>query len=51
MTVGEVALMLRVHPMTIHRMIRRGHLSAIRVENQIRIPARSVQEYLVAREV
>jgi len=44
--VREVAAMLRVSPMVIHRLIAAGELSAIRVGKSIRIPRTELERFL-----
>lgn len=38
LTVEETAAQLTLHPETIHRMIRRGELGAIKVARRLRVP-------------
>jgi len=45
-TVGEVASVLRVSPVTVIRAIRKGRLKALRVEGQWRIPGGAAMRYL-----
>lgn len=50
-TVAEVAQLLRVSQMTIHRAIQDGSLPAFRVGRSIRIPTKAVWEYLGGNRV
>lgn len=45
LTAREVAERLRVSVMTVHRLVERGDLRAIRVGNQLRIPRDSYEAY------
>lgn len=46
MTVGEVAKLLRVTPMTVYSEIHAGHLFAIRVgRRRLRVPVESYRAY------
>ena len=46
LTVAEVAGLMRVSKMTVHRMIHSGELTAVRVGRSFRVPAQAVREYL-----
>lgn len=46
LTVGEVALLLRVSPMTIYRLARAGTLESRRVGRSIRIPCDALVAHL-----
>lgn len=51
-TVKEVAAHLRVHRMTVYRLIHSGKLRAQRIsERGLRVPAAAYEEYLAATEV
>lgn len=51
LTVGEVAAVMRVSNMTVYRLIKAGHLSAIRVGKNYRIRRSDVDRYLDERAV
>jgi excisionase family DNA binding protein len=51
LTVGEVAGVMRVSNMTVYRLIKAGHLAAIRVGKNYRIRHRDVEHYLADRAV
>jgi excisionase family DNA binding protein len=51
MTLQEVARFLRVHPMTIYRLIQRGDLPAARVGRSWRFRKDQINSWLLAREV
>ena len=51
LTVGEVANMMRVSNMTVYRLIKAGHLAAIRVGKNYRIRRTDVDRYLTDRSV
>lgn len=51
LTVGEVAGLMRVSNMTVYRLIKAGHLSAIRVGKNYRIRHSDVDKYLTERAV
>lgn len=44
-SIDEAAQMLRVHPDTIRRMIKRGELQANRVGRQYRIPRSELEKF------
>lgn len=46
LTVGEVALIMRVSKMTVYRLVHAGELEAIRVGRSFRIPEPAVTGYL-----
>jgi excisionase family DNA binding protein len=48
MTVREVATYLRVHPMTVYRLIQRGELPAIRVGRGWRFSRSRIEQWLRA---
>ena len=48
MTVREVATYLRVHPMTVYRLIQRGDLPAIRVGRGWRFNKNRIEQWLRA---
>lgn len=43
MTVGEIAAVLRVTPMTVYRLIQNGKLTAIQIGRQYRVPTVEVR--------
>src|SRR3972149_3530500 len=49
LTVGEVAATMRVSNMTVYRLIKAGHLAAIRVGKNYRIRESDVNRYLSER--
>lgn len=51
MTVVEVATVMRVSRMTVYRLIRRGHLKAIRVGRNYRVREDDLNEYLEKQAV
>ena len=51
MTVVEVATVMRVSRMTVYRLIRRGHLKAIRVGRNYRVREDDLNEYLEEQSV
>ena len=51
MTVGEVARYMRVHTMTIYRMIRRGDLPAVRVGHGWRFRRDQIERWLAANGI
>ena len=51
LTVGEVAALMRVSNMTVYRLIKGGHLAAIRVGKNYRIRRSDVDKYLTDRAV
>jgi excisionase family DNA binding protein len=46
LTVAEVASIMRVSKMTVHRMVHGGELPAVRVGRSFRVPEDEVQKYL-----
>jgi excisionase family DNA binding protein len=46
LTVAEVASMMRVSKMTVHRLVHAGDLPAVRVGRSFRVPEKAVQDYL-----
>ncbi|MFG2030512.1 helix-turn-helix domain-containing protein [Streptomyces sp. NPDC048825] len=46
LTVAEAASVMRVHKMTVYRLVHSGHLPAIRVGRSFRVPQQAVREYL-----
>jgi excisionase family DNA binding protein len=46
MTMNEVADILAVNRITVHRLIKSGQLKAIKVNSAVRIPENSFQEYI-----
>jgi len=51
MTVGEVAEGMRVSNMTVYRLIKAGHLAALRVGKNYRIRQSDIDRYLSERSV
>ena len=51
LTVGEVAALMRVSNMTVYRLIKAGHLAAIRVGKNYRLRRSDVEAYLSQRSV
>lgn len=51
LTVMEVAAVMRVSNMTVYRLIKAGHLAALRVGKNYRIRESDVDRYLAEREV
>ena len=51
LTVGEVAATMRVSNITVYRLIKGGHLGAIRVGKNYRIRESDVRKYLSERSV
>ncbi len=51
LTVVEVATLMRVSRMTVYRLIRRGHLKAIRVGRNYRVREDDLNEYLEEQAV
>lgn len=51
LTVSEVASAMRVSNMTVYRLIKGGHLTAIRVGKNYRIREQEIERYLTARVV
>lgn len=51
LTVTEVASLMRVSNMTVYRLIKGGHLAAIRVGKNYRIRESDVNRYLAERAV
>lgn len=49
LTVGEVAAMLRVSPMTVYRRINAGELPAVRIGRSFRVREEDLDRYLVER--
>ncbi len=48
MTVAEVANQLRVSTMTVYRLIKAGHLAAVRVGKSYRVREDDVDRYLAS---
>ncbi|OQR63538.1 hypothetical protein B6E66_14090 [Streptomyces maremycinicus] len=46
LTVAEAAAVMRMSRIAVHRLVRGGHLPALRVRRSLRIPQSAVQEYL-----
>lgn len=51
LTVNEVASMMRVSNMTVYRLIKRGHLKAVRVGRSYRIRRQDLVSYLMQSSV
>ncbi len=45
-TAEEVAAILRVHPRTIHRLIKRGELDAFTISGEYRIRQSALDEFM-----
>lgn len=50
-TVNEVAKILRVHPVTVRRMIKIGELTAFMVRDEYRIRQRALEELMQRKDV
>ena len=50
MTVREVAALLRVHPSTIYRQTKAGHLPGFRVASEWRFTVASIDTWRAAQE-
>jgi excisionase family DNA binding protein len=48
LTIGEVAEMLRVHPTTIYRLVKRGELPGFKVGGNWRINSDALENWLEA---
>ncbi len=48
LTIGEVALIMRVSKMTVYRLVHSGELVSIRVGRSFRVPEPAVHDYLKA---
>ena len=46
LTVGEIALTMRVSKMTVYRLLHSGDLEAIRVGRSFRVPEQAVNQYM-----
>ncbi len=44
-TVNQVAILLKVHPLTVRRYIKEGKLKAVRIIGNIRIPQTSLDNF------
>jgi excisionase family DNA binding protein len=49
LTVGEIAVFLRLHPATIYKMVRRGELPAFRLGSGLRFTRARIEEWLESR--
>lgn len=49
LTIGEVAEMLRVHPTTIYRLVKRGELPGFKVGGNWRINSTALESWLEER--
>ena len=45
LSVRQAAFILKVHPLTIRRYIKKGSLKAIRIEGNVRIREKDLQEF------
>ena len=50
MTLGEVAEFLRVHPSTIYRLLRLGHIPAFKLGSDWRFRRESIEHWLIEQE-
>ena len=50
MTLGEVAEFLRVHPSTIYRLLRLGHIPAFKLGSDWRFRRESIEDWLMEQE-
>jgi excisionase family DNA binding protein len=50
MTVGEVAAYLKIHPMTIYRLVRRKEMPCFRVGSELRFTKVDIDEWIKERE-
>jgi excisionase family DNA binding protein len=48
LTVGEVALIMRISKMTVYRLVQSGELEAVRTGRAFRVPEVAVNQYLRA---
>lgn len=44
-TVGQAAILLKVHPLTIRRYIKEGKLKAVRLGGNVRIPQSAIEGF------
>ncbi len=51
LTVGEVAVLMRVSNMTVYRLIKSGQLAAIRVGKNYRLRRGDIERYLTDRAI
>ncbi|MCP4006328.1 MAG: helix-turn-helix domain-containing protein [bacterium] len=49
LSVDETAERLSVHPQTIHAMIRRGELRAIRAGRRVLVPIQAIEDFVWGR--
>jgi excisionase family DNA binding protein len=50
MTLEEVATFLRVHPSTIYRLLRLGHIPAFKLGSDWRFRRESIEDWLMQQE-
>ena len=50
LTVDEISKQMRVHPMTVYRLIKSGQLTAARMGRAYRIKREDFDEYLKGRQ-
>ena len=50
LTIAEVAELLRVHPMTVYRMIKQGDIPSFRIGRALRFDAEQLENWLRAKE-
>jgi excisionase family DNA binding protein len=50
MTLEEVAIFLRVHPSTIYRLLRLGHIPAFKLGSDWRFRRESIEDWLMQQE-
>jgi excisionase family DNA binding protein len=50
MTLEEVAAFLRVHPSTIYRLLRLGHIPAFKLGSDWRSRKESIEDWLIKQE-
>ena len=51
LTLPEVAELLRVHPITVYRMIKQGRLPSFRIGRVLRFDSAQLEDWLRAREI
>lgn len=45
-TINQVAILLKVHPLTVRRYIREGKLKAVRVGGNVRVALNDLREFM-----